>query len=259
MVKKSHPSFRLSWRPGVLVRITWMVVSVIVVETFVLGLSAVPGALLLERLSRVPTQSLILSTFIVCLGVVPAYALFAIGLMALSAFSTWLLGWRTPPDTEMVVADVGRPLCNWACYGISSHVVRLLAGSVLKATPVWSFYLRMNGAKLGRGVYVNSLHLTDHNLLEFDDYVVIGDGVHLSGHTVERGVIKTGRVRLGRSVIVGLDSIVGIGVEAGPNCQIGALSLVPKYSKLEEGATYVGRPVSRVDRRDGNGMSELRA
>jgi len=115
---------------------------------------------------------------------------------------------------------------------------------------VWSFYLRMNGARLGRGVYVNSLHVTDHNLLEFGDYVVIGDGVHLSGHTVERAVIKTGRVRLGRGVIVGLDSIVGIGVEAGPGCQIGAFSLVPKYSKLEAAATYVGRPVSRVNNRN---------
>ena len=258
MVEGSHPSFRLSWRPGVMLRITWVAVSVIVVETLVVGLSALPGALLLERLSRVPTTSSTLRAFVVCLGTVPAYAAFAIILIVLSAFSTWLLGWRTPPDAEMVVAEVGWPLCNWACYGISSHVVRVLVGAMLKATPVWSFYLRMNGARLGRGVYVNSLHVTDHNLLEFGDYVVIGDGAHLSGHTVERDVIKTGRVRLGRGVMVGLDSIVGIGVEAGPGCQIGALSLVPKYAKLEAGATYVGRPVSRVDLRNDSG-SDRRA
>jgi acetyltransferase-like isoleucine patch superfamily enzyme len=259
MVEEPRPSFRLGWRPGVMLRITWVAVSVMLVEAFVLGLSLLPAALLLERLWQVPIRSLALRTFIVSLGTVPAYALFAVALMVFSALSTRLLGWRTPPDTEMVVAEVGWPLCNWARYGISSHVVRLLVGSVLKATPVWSFYLRINGARLGRGVYVNSLHLTDHNLLEFDDYVVIGDGVHLSGHTVERGIIRTARVRLGCGVIVGLDSIVGIGVEAGPNCQIGALSLVPKYSKLEAGTTYVGRPVSPVDRRDDSGMSELRA
>jgi len=251
MVEGFPPTFRLSWRPGVMLRITWVVVSVILVETLVIGLSALPGALLLRRLVQAPIPSPTLHTLMVCLGAVPAYALFAITLIVLSAFSTWLLGWRTPPDTEMVVAEVGWPLCNWACYGISSHVVRVLVGAMLKATPVWSFYLRMNGATLGRGVYVNSLHITDHNLLEFGDYVVIGDGVHLSGHTVERDVIKTGRVRLGRGVIVGLDSIVGIGVEAGPGCQIGALSLVPKYSTLEAGATYVGRPVARVDHRNG--------
>ena len=48
------------------------------------------------------------------------------------------------------------------------------------------------GARLGRRVYVNSLAVTDYSLLDFGDDVVIGDGVHLSGHTVEHGVLKTG-------------------------------------------------------------------
>ena len=65
------------------------------------------------------------------------------------------------------------------------------------------------------------------------DGVVIGESVHLSGHTVEGGVVKTGRVRLGRGVTVGLGSMVGIGVEAGERCQIGALSVVPKDTKLD--------------------------
>ena len=58
--------------------------------------------------------------------------------------------------------------------------------------------MRMNGAKLGRRVFVNSLDVTDHCLLEFGDDVVIGAGVHLSGHTVERGLVRTAPVRLGR-------------------------------------------------------------
>jgi len=85
-------------------------------------------------------------------------------------------------------------------------------------------------------------------MLVFGDGVVIGEGVHLSGHTVEGGMVKTGQVRLGRFVTVGLGSMVGIGVEAGEKCQIGALSLVPKYSSLDGGATYAGAPAKRVDR-----------
>ena len=55
-------------------------------------------------------------------------------------------------------------------------------------------------------------------------------------------MVKTGHVRLGRFVTVGLGSMVGIGVEAGEKCQIGALSVVPKYSKLDGGAVYAGHP-----------------
>ena len=85
--------------------------------------------------------------------------------------------------------------------------------------------------RIGSGVYINSLSISDHNMLEFGDGVVIGESVHLSGHTVEGGVVKTGRVRLGRGVTVGLGSMVGIGVEAGERCQIGALSVVPKNTQ----------------------------
>lgn len=108
--------------------------------------------------------------------------------------------------------------------------------------------MKLNGARIGAGVYINSLSISDHNMLEFGDGVVIGESVHLSGHTVEGGVVKTGRVRLGRGVTVGLGSMIGIGVEAGDACQIGALSVVPKYTKLEPGAIYAGVPVRKIEK-----------
>jgi acetyltransferase-like isoleucine patch superfamily enzyme len=95
-------------------------------------------------------------------------------------------------------------------------------------------------------VYVGSLALSDYNLLEFGDDVVIGADVHLSGHTVEGGIVKTAGVRLGRGVTIGLGSVIDIGVQIGDGCQVGALSLVPKGATLQAGAVYVGRPVRRV-------------
>jgi acetyltransferase-like isoleucine patch superfamily enzyme len=131
---------------------------------------------------------------------------------------------------------------------IATHVVRVFVGTFFRSSPLWTWYLRWNGARIGRGVFINSLSISDHNMLEFGDGVVIGESVHLSGHTVEGGVVKTGHVRLGRFVTVGLGSMVGIGVEAGEKCQIGALSVVPKHSKLDAGATYAGAPVKRLER-----------
>ena len=57
--------------------------------------------------------------------------------------------------------------------------------------------------------------MSDYNLIECGDDVVIGGGVHLSGHTVEAGVVKTAPVRLGNKVTIGLGSVVEIGVEIG--------------------------------------------
>ena len=130
---------------------------------------------------------------------------------------------------------------------VAMHVVRVLAGTLFCGSPIWTAYLRLNGARIGRRVYVNTLFISDHNLLEFGDDVVFGAEVHLSGHTVEAGSVKTAGVRLGHGVTVGLGSIVDIGVEVGPHSQIRAMRLVPKHTKLPAESTYAGIPVRRPD------------
>jgi acetyltransferase-like isoleucine patch superfamily enzyme len=58
--------------------------------------------------------------------------------------------------------------------------------------------------------------------------------------------VRTAPVRLGDDVTIGLGTVVGIGVEAGPRCEVGALSLVPKFTQLKPDTTYVGAPVREV-------------
>jgi acetyltransferase-like isoleucine patch superfamily enzyme len=129
---------------------------------------------------------------------------------------------------------------------VATHVVRFFAGALFRGSPVWTAYLRLAGARLGRRVYVNSLAVTDYNLLEFGDDVVVGDDAHLSGHTVEGGLVKTAPLRLGSRVTIGLGTVLEIGVEAGDGCQVGALSFVPKHSSLEADALYAGIPARRI-------------
>ena len=238
---------RSSQGVGIVLRAGWALLSALVVETVVFGFSVLPAALFWEWHLHWNQASGWLRIVTLSMSFIPAYLLFALALMVLSALATRATGWRSPRGVELRLDDVDWPLLDWVRYTISIHMVRIFAGTLFRATPVWTFYMRLNGARLGRGVYVNSLAVTDHNLLEFDDGVVIGGGVHLSGHTVERGVLKTAPVRLGKGVTVGLGSVVDIGVEAGDGCQIGALSFVPKFSRLEAGAVYVGIPVRKLE------------
>jgi len=55
-------------------------------------------------------------------------------------------------------------------------------------------------------------------------------------------------VRIGRGVTVGLGSIIDIDVEIGAGCVVGAMSLVPKHSRLDAGAVYVGIPARKTRR-----------
>jgi acetyltransferase-like isoleucine patch superfamily enzyme len=155
-----------------------------------------------------------------------------------------LLRWQTPRDREMVIADLDWSLLRWVRFGASIHLVRVVAGTLFRGTPLWTTHLRLNGARLGGRVYINSLSVSDYNLIECGDDVVIGGAVQMSGHTVESGLVKTAGVHIGDNVTIGLESVIEIGVEIGSNSQIGALSFVPKYEKLTGGRTYAGIPVT---------------
>lgn len=232
--------------PGAGWRITWTVVTLIVVETLVCGIAMTPVTWAWVELARATAGRPALRAFIFALAAVPSYAVFGSGLLILTPLAIRLTGWRTPVNAALRIADLEWPLLGWVRFMALLHVPRLLAGGLLKGTPLWTFHLRLCGARMGRRVYVNSLFISDYNLLTFDDDVVVGGGVHLSGHTVEGGVVKTGRVHLGRGVTVGLDSIVEIDVEISEGCQVGAMSFVPKHARLTEPGIYVGVPVARL-------------
>lgn len=226
-------------------RVGWAALSTLLVESALLALAATPAFLLLQWLARSTVGAARAVVLLCAFG--PAYVLFAVALMLLSPLAMRALGWRTPDNTTLRIPKMEWPLLDWARYLASAHLVRLVAGAVFRATPLWTMYLRLNGARIGRGVYVNSLQVMDHNLLEFGDGVVIGADAHLSGHTVEDGLVKTGTVRLGRNVTIGVGSVIGIDVVIGAGTQVGALSLVPKHARLAERAIYAGIPVQRVD------------
>jgi serine acetyltransferase len=223
-----------------------MIATLVVVQTVVVALSLSPVVLIWGYLASLPVGAIV-RRIILTLAVAPSYALFVLTLMPVSALVTRALGWRTPPHVAMRIADMEWPVLRWVRYMAAIHLVRLLAGLLVRGTPVWTAYLRLSGTQIGRRVYINTLGLSDYNLLAFGDDVVVGADVHIAGHTVERGVVITAPVRLGSNVTIGASSIVDIGVTAGDDCQVGALSFVPKHTTLAAGGVYVGIPVRRLD------------
>src|SRR5258708_7045910 len=135
-------------------------------------------------LSNLVRANVIAQVVVFSVALVPSYVLFALCLIIVSPLTIRLLGWRTPPDQAMQLADMDWSLLNWVRYGASIHLVRVIAGTLFRATPLWTFHLRLGGARLGKRVYVNSLGVSDYNLLECCDDVVIGASLHLSVHTV---------------------------------------------------------------------------
>ena len=225
-------------------------VAIIVVQAIVCGLAALPAVVAWQWLDVLHFSARVRPLVIAAL-IVPSYAAFALTLILISPIVNRLIGSRSPEHITLRIADLDRQLLTWVRYVVSIYMVRVFAGPLLRGTPLWTAYLRWNGARIGRGVYINTLAITDHNLLAIGNNVVIGADVHLSGHTVEGGMLKTGSVVIGDNVTIGVGSVIDIGVRIGAGAQVGALSLVTKFMTLDENTTYAGIPAVPLARAAG--------
>lgn len=243
---RTPSSTHVAWHPAAVARLAWTILSVFVVLSTLVGVSALPAILFVEWNVGWELSPRWLRVIFLTMALLPAYLIFVLVLMVGSAVATRALGWRSPRNGDLRIADLEWPLCNWGRYMIVSHVVRMVAGPLFGTTPLWIWYLRLNGATVGRQVWVNSLGVTDHCLIELGDDVVIGAGVRMSAHTVERGYVRFAPVRVGAGSTIGIGTHVEIGADIGPGCQIGSLSMVPKHARLEGPATWVGVPVRRL-------------
>jgi acetyltransferase-like isoleucine patch superfamily enzyme len=230
-------------------RIVVTATAIVIIQTIVCGIAMLPAVLLWRSgVASAPAGST-LELVAASMLLMPAYIVFAVCLMPVSAILMRIVGARTPPHVELRISDMSWPLMKWVQYMSAAHIVRLVSGTMFRGSPLWTAYLRMNGARIGKRVFINTIWIGDHNLLELGDDVVIGADVHISGHTVEDGMLKTAGVRVGSHVTIGLGSAIDIDVDIGDGCQIGALTLVPKHTRLDPNAVYVGIPARKLSDR----------
>lgn len=234
-----------SWRVQIWSRVALTLIAIVAVQGAVCAIAALPPTLLWWFLWRAPLGEPARVVLLASLAV-PLYVLFALGVLVVSPIVNRVTGAYTPDRLHTRIKDFEWPLLRWARYMVAGHVARVLAGTLFQGSPVWTFYLRLNGAHVGRRVFINSTAVSDHNLLAFGDDVILGADVHLSGHTVEHGMLITGGVNVGAGVTIGVGSIVSIGAVIADHCQIGALSYVPKHSALDADAVYAGVPTRRL-------------
>src|SRR5512145_979915 len=106
-------------------RIGWTIVTLVAVQAIVCGLSVVPVVLAWRWLVGAAGSDPFARVAAYSVAVVPSYVVFALCLMVVSPIALRALGWRTPPNAEMRLADLEWPLLRWVRYGASIHLVRV--------------------------------------------------------------------------------------------------------------------------------------
>ncbi len=212
--------------------------------TLYFGIALTPGILLVLKAWQAGLGlNIITRCVFLGLAVAGGYFLFGLSLLVLVGASRIILGIRLEEGDYPLFS---RGAVKWAVVTVLSMMVNFTFAEFILLTPFVNFLLKMLGAKLGRNVQINSKYVFDLSLIEIGDNTVVGGWAFISGHVVERGILKLKKVRIGRNVTIGSHAKVMPGCEIGDNAIIGASAVLLKNTKVAPGAVYVGVPAKQV-------------
>jgi len=112
----------------------------------------------------------------------------------------------------------------------------------LRGTPFLPWALRLYGVKFGKGVYMDTLNLTEFDCLTIGDYSAVNMYGGLQTHLFEDRVMKVGRVVVGKGVTVGAGSTILYDTHIGDYARLGPLTLVMKGESIPAHTEWVGAP-----------------
>lgn len=119
----------------------------------------------------------------------------------------------------------------------------------LRGTPFLPWALRLLGAKIGRGVWLNSTDLTEFDCVHIGDYAELNAHCGPQTHLFEDRVMRVGVVTIGKGATLGVRAIVLYDATVGDFCRLGPLTLVAKGEQLPPSSAWEGSPASSVEPR----------
>ncbi len=119
---------------------------------------------------------------------------------------------------------------------------------VFAGTPLYNVYLRLLGARIGRGaVIATPLLPVCPDLLTVGDDSVIGRHVLLNGYRVEAGWVRPGPVKIGSGCFVGDASVLDIDTAMGDGSQLGHSSALLPGQRIAPDRRAHGSPAQPTD------------
>ncbi|MFF5145705.1 Pls/PosA family non-ribosomal peptide synthetase [Streptomyces sp. NPDC013157] len=117
-----------------------------------------------------------------------------------------------------------------------------LAGSV-PGTPVMTAWLRGLGARIGRGVWVESYWLPETDLVTLEDAATVNRGCVLQTHLFHDRILRTDTVVLREGATLGPGGIVLPGSTIGARTTLGPASLVMAAESVPDDTRWLGNPI----------------
>ncbi|MCK7621691.1 amino acid adenylation domain-containing protein [Streptomyces sp. RS10V-4] len=126
---------------------------------------------------------------------------------------------------------------------VESLAVPWMAGA-FTGTPVLNWWLRTLGAKIGRGVWLESYWLPETDLVSLGDGVSVNRGCVLQTHLFHDRIMRLDAVRMAEGASLGPHGIVLPGTDVGARASIAPSSLVMRGETVPAHTRWGGNPIA---------------
>ncbi len=111
------------------------------------------------------------------------------------------------------------------------------------ATPILSWYLRMQGATVGRDVWFEPLTVTEFDVADLGDGCVVNRNAVVETHLFHDRLMRIGPAKLGAGATLGPAAAMLPNTSVGEHCTVGARSVVMRGERLPDRTRWHGAPV----------------
>lgn len=142
----------------------------------------------------------------------------------------------------------------WSWWALRTEAMTTLywgtAGQILlnafRGTPFLPWALRLFGARIGKGVFLDSTDLTEFDCVTIGDYASINATSNLQTHLFEDRLMKIGRIEIGKGASVGALTTVLYDTRIGDYAQLGVLTIIMKGEGIPPNTQWAGAPAQPV-------------
>ena len=139
---------------------------------------------------------------------------------------------------------------QWA-WSMVFHKIALFFLPFLVPSFIGNTFYRLSGAKLGKGVQINSAYINDAGSVTLGDGVVIGGKAIINAHLTEKGELVMAPVNIGMDALIGMGSVIQPGCVIGEGAIVASRAVVPKWTNIPAGEVWGGIPARCIRMADG--------
>ena len=219
--------------------------AILLVYTIVLwGLPIAPAMVVFDvTTNHFLTDEKYINYIIYSLTIGVCFMVYILSLLFMSGMTQRIIHVRIPADKDKIVDK----LESWTTvrWAVCAHLHRCTHPVLVHTipSPICNAYYRLAGARIGKGVQINSINLNDPSVISIEDKVVIGGRSVINGHLVEKGQLILARVSLKKGCLIGAGTTIQPGVTVGEGAVIATNGLVGKWKNIPAGEVWAGLPV----------------